>query len=156
MADLLTCKEFLVAHQTCSSCHSVSVAKSLLGFILATILPRVSGSNPPENEPLSRLDPFASPRIRPCSFVSKLTVWLVSEKSQQRIQTAVSVTNAIMQSVPSSPQKSVPMETVQQRFANLSTLYFRLIEVHLQPNNTAQRSSSYSPAVAFFLQGVHC
>jgi hypothetical protein len=39
---------------------------------------------------LSRLEPFAKPRIMPCSLVSKLTVWLVSEKSQHRKQIAVS------------------------------------------------------------------
>ena len=56
-----------------------------------TICPRVTGSKPPENAPLSRFDPFAIPRMMPFERVKILTVWLVSDQSQHRKQIAVSV-----------------------------------------------------------------
>ncbi len=68
--------------------HSVRVARSVDGLEMAVIWPSVRSSIPPENRDFSRLEPLARPRIKPCCWEKRETVWLVSEKSQCRMQTA--------------------------------------------------------------------
>jgi len=68
--------------------HSVRVARSVDGLEMAVNWPSVRSWIPPENRDFSRLEPLARPRMRPCSLEKRETVWLVSEKSQCRMQTA--------------------------------------------------------------------